>query len=303
MMQDVKKYVFVGNREYVLKEMIRMGLNIVGVYVMENCFLHRRLQEEKFIDFVAISKKKQLLEILAITDFDILVSNGCKYILPINDMKEATYINVHPSYLPDLKGMDSINGACLFNRTSGAVCHVIDAGVDTGEIIARVGIPMTDDVDTAMLFQLCFKAEVMAFKEGYDLGFVPMESQPVVEDAKYNSITESEFIVDFNSDIDYILRQIRAFGYESKGLFFKVNGKTYKFFAASEVSNPFVLDLAKDKKNLEVVLSYEKAIVFKFGSRLLKFYEIDKRNGNIPEGAVLESCTVEDMHNFISSVL
>ena len=101
---DTKKYVFVGNREYVLRRMIDMGLNIQAVFVMENSFLQHRLEKMHFIDYTVVAKKKRLLELLSSVDYDVLVSNGCKYILPINEMKDALYINIHPSHLPDLKG-------------------------------------------------------------------------------------------------------------------------------------------------------------------------------------------------------
>lgn len=221
---DTNKYVFVGNREYVLRKMIEMGLNISGVYVMENSFLQHQLERNHFIDYTVVSKKKQFLELLSVVDYDVLVSNGCKYILPINDMKKALYINVHPSNLPDLKGMDPINGACLFNKTAGAACHIIDAGIDTGQIISRVSIPMTNDVDATLLFQLSFKAEVMAFVEAYNKGFRVLEHQPIVDDALYYTISPSDMLIDFDKDIDYLEKQSRAFGYRSKGLYFRCNG-------------------------------------------------------------------------------
>ena len=102
------KYVFTGNREYVLREMIRQGLSINRVWVMENSFLHRRLLEDRFIDYIVVSSKKELIREILDADFDILVSNGCKFILPITRLKkekgrdDIRFINIHPSFLPDL---------------------------------------------------------------------------------------------------------------------------------------------------------------------------------------------------------
>ena len=212
-----------------------MGLDIKAVFVMENSYLQRWLGKTHLIDYTVVSKKKQLLELLSSIEYDILVSNGCKYILPINDMKEALYINIHPSNLPDLKGMDPINGACLFNRTAGAACHIIDAGIDTGQIISRVSIPMTNDLDATLLFQLSFKAEVMAFEQAYEKNFCLMAQQPFVDDALYYTISQQDLLIDFSKDIESLERQSRAFGYKSKGLFFKCDGKVFKCFRLTKL--------------------------------------------------------------------
>lgn len=298
MNNDIRKYVFVGNREYVLKEMIAMGLNIIGVYVTADSFLERRLKTNPFINYTVINKKKELLECLSNTDYDILVSNGCKYIFPIGEMREALYLNVHPSYLPDLKGMDPINGACLFKRTAGAACHIIDKGIDTGKIISRVAIPFTDDLEAAVLFQLSFKAEVMAFKNAYDRNYQIMEEQPNTNDAIYYTIKPEEFLVDFEKSCEYVICQSKSFGYQSKGLYFKCNGQVFKFFKASAVINPFISELAKDKENKEVLLSFEDSIVVKMKDGLLRFDQIEKKNRSLTEGDKLDVCSLEEMENY-----
>lgn len=292
---DKRKYVFVGNREYVLRKMIEMGLDIKVVYVMENSFLHHRLEKLHFIDYIAVSKKKQFLELLSSVDYDVLVSNGCKYILPINDMKEALYINIHPSHLPDLKGMDPINGACLFNRTAGAACHIIDAGIDTGKIISRVSVPMTDDIDATLLFQLSFKAEVMAFEEAYNKDFCVLEQQPIIEDALYYTISPADLLIDFSKDFEGLENQSKAFGYKSKGLYFKCEGAVYKCFKLSKVINPFVINLAKEREEHEIIVSFDNSVLIKHKDGVLRIDGIVYEGEALQEGQLLENCKVEDI--------
>ena len=226
---DNKKYVFVGNREYVLREMINQKLNIVAVWVMEHSFLQKQLEENKFIDYTVIHSKQEILEAIANTYFDILVSNGNKYILPISKLKKSIYINIHPSFLPDLKGKDPINGACLFQRSGGATCHLMDDGIDTGKIISRVEIPMTEDLDAALLYQLCFKAEVKAYCNAYEKDFQVIKPQPQLNNTIYYSIDPKDWFIDFTRGFDYMLRQAKAFGYKSHGLYFSSEGCNYKF--------------------------------------------------------------------------
>lgn len=288
MIRDLRKYVFVGNREYVLREMLKMNLNVTAVLVMENSYLHHRLKNDKFVEYSVVSSKRQLLETLSVLDYDVLVSNGCKYILPIDNMKKAMYINLHPSLLPDLKGMDPVNGACLFNRTPGAACHLIDMGIDTGAIISRVSIPLTEDIDTIILFQLSFRAEVLAFIEAYQKNFEPMVPQPIVEDAIYYTISPSDMNLHFSKGVDYILKQSKAFGYSTKGLFFKCRGRIYKCFSIKEITNPFVVEIAKDKDEMKVFMSVDKDILFKLNNRIIRISQIEYDGIRIEENDFVE---------------
>ena len=88
-MQDKRKYVFVGNREFVLRQMIDMGLNVVKAWVIAGSYLERTLEKEKFVEYEVVSNKQQLLQGLNEIDFDILISNGCVYILPISALKQT----------------------------------------------------------------------------------------------------------------------------------------------------------------------------------------------------------------------
>lgn len=293
--QETNTYAFVGNREYVLREMIKKDLIVAGVFVMENSFLHKVLTRDPFINYQIVSNRNQLLRLLNNTNYDIMISNGCKYILPIEKMKNAKYINIHPSYLPDLKGKDPINGACLLNRTAGATCHIMDDGIDTGKIVARIKIEMTDDIEAALLFQLCFKAEVLAFINGFARGFEELEVQPAIDNAVYYSISVEDYLVNFNKGVDYILRQTKAFGYKSKGLYFKCRNIVFCFFKASEITNQFVINYCRNFDNLVVLFVFENSIIFKCDSRVIRFDQIDELQGRIAEGDRISLCTVDDI--------
>ena len=134
-----KRFVFAGNRFYVLEEMLAEGLDLVQILAVENSYLQRVLTK-KGIEFTVIESKKHLVSVLAETAFDIFLANGCPFILPISRLSDGrkTFLNVHPSPLPDLRGTDPVPGSLLHGRDSGATCHVMDDGVDTGPIIARV---------------------------------------------------------------------------------------------------------------------------------------------------------------------
>lgn len=285
-----KTYVFVGNREYVLREMMDQGLFIKKVWVMEHSFLHTRLLKDPFIDYVVIKSKKELINEIVETEFDILISNGCKYILPITQLKNAKqnteikFINIHPSFLPDLKGMDPINGACLLGRSGGAACHFMDDGIDTGSIIARVEIPMSNDIDAGLLFQLSFKAEVTVFNQAYHSDFVLQNTDYQKEDTIYYTISDDDLILDCSKGVDFLLRQARAFGYKSKGISLMIDNRDYKYYNAEEIYNQYVVDYFENIPERQIGIAFERSIIFKLDGRIVRLDQMSIDNTALFEG-------------------
>lgn len=55
-------------------------------------------------------------------------------------------INVHPALLPAFPGLDAQAQAIAFGaKVSGCTVHFVDAGVDTGPVIAQTAVPVLDD--------------------------------------------------------------------------------------------------------------------------------------------------------------
>src|SRR5690625_4153295 len=53
-------------------------------------------------------------------------------------------INIHPSLLPAFPGLDAVGQALEAGvKVSGVTIHYIDAGMDTGEIIAQKAVKVT----------------------------------------------------------------------------------------------------------------------------------------------------------------
>jgi phosphoribosylglycinamide formyltransferase-1 len=63
-------------------------------------------------------------------------------------------VNTHPSLLPAFPGMQAPKDALDFGvKVTGATLFVVDAGVDTGPIIAQVAVPVLDDDDVETLHE------------------------------------------------------------------------------------------------------------------------------------------------------
>jgi phosphoribosylglycinamide formyltransferase-1 len=65
---------------------------------------------------------------------------------PLLDAFPRRIINIHPSLLPAFPGLDAWKQAVEAKaERSGCTVHYVDAGMDTGEIIARAEVPVLPD--------------------------------------------------------------------------------------------------------------------------------------------------------------
>ena len=70
--------VFVGNRRFVIDEMLDLNLHIVEILVVKGSCLSKVL-DLRNIKYSIVSSKKELVKKLESLNFDILISNGCPF--------------------------------------------------------------------------------------------------------------------------------------------------------------------------------------------------------------------------------
>jgi len=69
-------------------------------------------------------------------------------------------VNTHPALSPAFPGMHGPADALEYGvKVTGATLFVVDAGVDTGPIVAQVAVPVEDDDDVAALHERIKVAE------------------------------------------------------------------------------------------------------------------------------------------------
>ncbi|MFC5088122.1 phosphoribosylglycinamide formyltransferase [Corynebacterium aquatimens] len=79
---------------------------------------------------------------------DIVVSAGFMKIVgaPFLERFEGRLINTHPALLPSFPGAHAVRDALAYGvKVTGTTVHYIDAGVDTGEIIAQRAVDIRPD--------------------------------------------------------------------------------------------------------------------------------------------------------------
>ena len=70
------------------------------------------------------------------------------------------YVNTHPALLPSFPGMHGAADALAHGvKVTGATLFVVDAGVDTGPIVAQVAVPVEDANDAESLHERIKVAE------------------------------------------------------------------------------------------------------------------------------------------------
>ena len=105
---------------------------------------------------------RALAETVAVFGADLVVSAGFMRILgaAFLDRFPSRVVNTHPALLPSFPGAHGVRDALAYGvRVTGATLHVVDAGVDTGPIIAQVAVPVLDDDDEESLHERIKVAE------------------------------------------------------------------------------------------------------------------------------------------------
>lgn len=94
-----------------------------------------------------------LVEALQADRVDWVVLAGFMRILsPTFLASHPRTLNIHPSLLPAFPGLDAQRQAFEAGvRITGCTVHMVDAGIDTGPVLAQVAVPVLEDDDAESL--------------------------------------------------------------------------------------------------------------------------------------------------------
>ena len=105
---------------------------------------------------------RALAETVAVFRADLVVSAGFMRILGAAFLERfgGRVVNTHPALLPAFPGAHGVRDALAYGvRVTGATLHVVDAGVDTGPIIAQVAVDVETGDDESSLHERIKVAE------------------------------------------------------------------------------------------------------------------------------------------------
>lgn len=97
-----------------------------------------------------------ITEATAAHEPDLIVSAGFMKILGPHFLSRfmGHIINTHPALLPAFPGAHAVADALAYGvKVTGCSVHLVDAGTDTGPVLAQEAVPIHDDDDEATLHE------------------------------------------------------------------------------------------------------------------------------------------------------
>lgn len=231
---------------------------------------------------------------------EIIIVAAFGQILPqsILDMPRYGCVNVHASLLPKYRGASPIQWAVINgDAVTGVTTMRMDAGIDTGDIIAKREVPVSSDETGGSLFDKLADAgaalcvETMAQLEQQTAVFTPQNHE---ESTHTSMITKELGCIDWGRPAEEIERLVRGLN-PWPGTYTFLNGKSLKLWRTHVVGRESGCAPGT------VLLEDRKGLLVQTGENLLALDEVQPegkkrmeiaafRNGYpVEEGDVLRS--------------
>ncbi|MBN1317717.1 MAG: methionyl-tRNA formyltransferase, partial [Anaerolineales bacterium] len=156
------------------------------------------------------------MESLAALEPDLIVVVAFGQILrkPVLDLPPFGCVNVHASLLPRWRGAAPIPATILAgDRISGVTIMKMDAGLDTGPILAQKEIDLEEDETTATLTprmaEMGAQLLIHILPDYLDENLT-LKPQPEKGSTYAPQLSKSDGLIDWNQPVDRIDRQVRA---------------------------------------------------------------------------------------------
>lgn len=97
-----------------------------------------------------------LTDAVAAFEPDLVVSAGFMKILAPSFLSrfQSRVINTHPALLPSFPGAHAVHDAMAYGvKVTGSTVHLVDAGVDTGPVLAQEAVAILDEDDEDSLHE------------------------------------------------------------------------------------------------------------------------------------------------------
>jgi methionyl-tRNA formyltransferase len=185
-------------------------------------FITQNINSAEGISYI----KRQSPDIIFVVYFDEILKSEIIGIPPLG------CINLHMALAEEYRGCYPTTWAILNGeKRTGVTLHYIDEGIDTGDIISQVKVPITEYDTGKSLYDKCTKAGIDLFHEQFQFivdGVANRRKQATNSDSKYYKRDYPSREIDFSKDGERILTHIRAHLFEPfPPPFFSIGGKKY----------------------------------------------------------------------------
>jgi methionyl-tRNA formyltransferase len=178
------------------------------------------LAEELGLKIFTAADKKELSKLMldkpVISSIAVLIDFGIIVSQDVIDYFPKGIVNSHFSLLPKWRGADPISFSILSGEPkTGVSLMLIDAGMDTGKIIAQKSLQLKPGHDGKTLTRdlISLSHELLTEKLPlYNSGVIRPREQPHPDRASYSrKLTKADGLIDWSNPAEQIDREIRAF--------------------------------------------------------------------------------------------
>lgn len=180
----------------------------------------------------------EFLEVLKELNPEVIVVVAFGQLIPKSILELAPYgcINVHASLLPKYRGAAPIQWAVIDGEPeTGVTIMRMDEGLDTGDMISKVTVPVSADETGGSLFDKLSEAGAKLLVEtlpSLEAGTAVFEKQPEESPTAYaGMIKKSMGDLDWNRPAEELERLIRGLN-PWPSAYTKLDGKTLKIWKA-----------------------------------------------------------------------
>lgn len=183
-------------------------------------------------------RSSEAVEQLAQYKPDLIVTAAYGQILPkaVLDMPQLGCINVHGSLLPKYRGGAPIQRSIINGELeTGVTIMYMAEGLDTGDMISKVSIPITDQDTSGTIFEKLSKAGAQLLGETLPSiadGSVRAVPQNDKEATYAPNLTREDERIDWNNPARAIFNQVRGLS-PMAGAFTYLNGEVFKIWTCS----------------------------------------------------------------------
>ena len=247
----------------------------------------KKVREPEFVEILSSLKP----DVMVVAAFGQIISKE------ILEMPKYGCINVHASLLPAYRGAAPIQWAVINGeKESGVTIMQMDEGIDTGDMIEKVVVPIAEDETGGSLFEklsqagakLCVKV-LKALEEGKAV----REKQPEESTTPYAKMIDKKMgAINWENSAKEIEQLIRGLN-PWPSAYTKLQGKTLKIWRAA------VLFEDSNDAPGQVVQVTKDSIVVQTGHGLLKILELQlEGKKRMDTASFLRGYTLKEGENF-----
>ncbi|URN93278.1 MAG: methionyl-tRNA formyltransferase [Candidatus Pristimantibacillus lignocellulolyticus] len=173
---------------------------------------------------------------------DLIITAAYGQILPkaVLDLPKFGCINVHGSLLPRYRGGAPIQRSIINGEAeTGVTIMYMAVGLDTGDMLSRVALPITDEDNSGTMFDKLSIAGAQLLKETLPpllAGELPAVAQNEAEATYASNLTREDERIDWSKSARSIFNQVRGLS-PMAGAFTYLNNEPFKIWACKPLSS------------------------------------------------------------------